>query len=211
MRTHLTKSLQTRCKAIQNAVDKFNVAAKASGRPTLTWAQVSQYSFLEQFTLLRETREDVLAKKWTKPQYRLTMHQNRRIRHAKEEIQRLNVEIRRLHTSMVDEEIDVTNAVQEVRVREPLLTAALEEWWAHRQMVNGHLMAGLRRIYALDGFTGNSTPGVRIGRSAASRSPVTLPDVVVEEEDLVEHPDDDAPRELQRGVYDFIAELSRGM
>ncbi len=73
MRTHLAKSLQTRCKAIQNAVDKYNIAAQSIGRDPLDWSTVSHYSFLEEFTLLRNTRQDVLEKPWTRPAVRLTM------------------------------------------------------------------------------------------------------------------------------------------
>ena len=53
-RTHLAKSLQTRCKAIRSATDTYNKAARLLDppRPPLDWAQVSRYSFLEEFNLL---------------------------------------------------------------------------------------------------------------------------------------------------------------
>ena len=64
MRTHIAKALQTRCKAIQNAVAKYNTIAVPLGWRTLDWTEVSHYGFLEVFTLLRETRPEVLEKPW---------------------------------------------------------------------------------------------------------------------------------------------------
>jgi hypothetical protein len=57
MRTHIAKSLQTRCKAIQNAVKTYNTAALEMNppRPTLDWSKASHYTFLEDFELLRNT------------------------------------------------------------------------------------------------------------------------------------------------------------
>ncbi|KAG1853644.1 hypothetical protein F4604DRAFT_1933044 [Suillus subluteus] len=54
MCTHISKSLQTRCHAIQNAVKTYNAAAAALSppRPQLDWSKVSHYSFLEEFNLL---------------------------------------------------------------------------------------------------------------------------------------------------------------
>ena len=48
-RTHLTKSLQTRCKAIRSATDAYNRAAHSLTPPRLPldWAQVLRYSFLD--------------------------------------------------------------------------------------------------------------------------------------------------------------------
>lgn len=212
MRTHLAKSLQTRTKAIRNALDKFNIAAIATGQKTLTWTEVSQYSFLEQFTMLRETREDVRTNKWTKPQYRLLMHENRRIRRAKEELQRLNVETRRLHTSIADEEKNIPATLQDIWTKNPLLHVAVAQWWERRRMLNGHLLAGLRRLFSLEGFTGERTPGVRIGSQDVRSAAVVLPpDAIVDDEDLVEHPDDDVPRTIEQNVYNYLSELSRSM
>src|SRR6202451_4895907 len=99
MRTHIAKSLQTRCKAIQNAVKADNVAASALSppRPTVDWAKVSHYGFLDEFNLLRDTRDDVREKPWARPAHRETVKQYLRIQCAHEEILRCNVEIRHLH------------------------------------------------------------------------------------------------------------------
>ncbi|KAG1888306.1 hypothetical protein F4604DRAFT_1877422 [Suillus subluteus] len=69
MRMHIAKSLQTCCKAIQNTVKIYNEAALTLNPPApmLDWSKVSHYAFLEEFTLLQETRQDIRSKRWTEP------------------------------------------------------------------------------------------------------------------------------------------------
>jgi hypothetical protein len=107
MRTHIAKSLQARCKAIRNAVDKYNAAAAALSPPrqAVDWSRVSHYGFLEEFGLLRGTRQDVIDKPWSQPAVRETMKQHLRIKRAREEITACNVQIRRLQTSIHDEDL----------------------------------------------------------------------------------------------------------
>lgn len=175
MRTHIAKSLQTRCRAIQNAVTKYNTAAVAVGRPTLDWSKVSHYSFLEDFTLLRDTREEVLQKPWVAPQARLALQQHRRIKRAKEEIIRLNVEVRRLHTAIVDEDADMRKTVtQLIQEKSPLLPV-VEEHCLRRRCINNRLLTRIHQIYALEGFTGTRGPGICIGREPTT-DPTTAAD-----------------------------------
>ena len=88
MRTYLAKSLQRRCRAIQNAVREYNQAALAMNptRPTIDWARVSHYTFIEEFSLLRDTRNDLHAKDWSRPEVRETMRLARRLDRAGEEV-----------------------------------------------------------------------------------------------------------------------------
>ncbi|KAG5223218.1 hypothetical protein IMY05_C1152000900 [Salix suchowensis] len=55
---------ERQCKAIQTALSKYNKAASElnSPRPELDWSEVLHYGSLEEFTLLCETRQDVLSK-----------------------------------------------------------------------------------------------------------------------------------------------------
>src|SRR5258705_7257311 len=46
LRTHINKSLKTRCKAVQHALSNYNSAAKTIGRPPLDWSTVSHYGSL---------------------------------------------------------------------------------------------------------------------------------------------------------------------
>src|SRR5579872_5884981 len=104
-RTHLAKSLQTRCKAIRSATDAYNRAAQSLDppRPSLDWSQVSRYSFLEEFNLLRNTHRDITSMPWAKPAIRETIKRFLRVRRAHEELERCNIEARRVLTSIHDE------------------------------------------------------------------------------------------------------------
>ncbi|OCH84166.1 hypothetical protein OBBRIDRAFT_815570 [Obba rivulosa] len=73
MRTHITKSLQTWCKAIRTAVNTYNWAALALDppRPTLDWDKVSHFN----------TRNDIYDKPWMCPAIHETMKKNCRVVH----------------------------------------------------------------------------------------------------------------------------------
>ena len=105
MRTQIAKALQTRCKAIQRAVAAYNTAAVQLDPPRepLEWSQVSNYGFIEEFVMLRNTRRDIMEKPWIKPVFREMLKMRQRIARAKEEILRCNVEIRRVYTAVCDE------------------------------------------------------------------------------------------------------------
>ncbi|KAF6743091.1 hypothetical protein DFP72DRAFT_1080863 [Ephemerocybe angulata] len=105
LRTHISKSLQTRSQAIRTALERYNTAANAMKprRQNLSWDQVVEYAFLADFDLLRDSRQDVRTRPWAQPGPRSIMHQHFKITRAREEIRRLNIEIRRLVTHIQDE------------------------------------------------------------------------------------------------------------
>lgn len=209
MRTHMAKSLQSRSKAIQNAIKSYNAAAVAVDRPTVDWQQITHYSFLEDFTLLRDTRPEVLTKKWAVPVYRLAMRQHRRIKRAREEVTRCFVETRRLHTAIVDEEQDVMEALRSLRRASSPVYGALEEWWRRRRRINARLLAGIQRVYGLAEYTGERGPGVRVGRTT-TRSVGQLDATVVDEGNEEEAGDVEHDDEMRRGldnVMEFFGRL----
>ena len=69
MHMHIAKSLNTRCKAIQNAVQSYNAVALhiSPPRPTLDWEKASHYAVLKDFQLLYNTRQDICHKQWSDP------------------------------------------------------------------------------------------------------------------------------------------------
>lgn len=165
MRTHIAKSLQRRCKAIQRAVKVYNSAALALDppRPTVDWSKVSHYSFLDEFVLLQDTRQDISDRRWSKPAVRATIKQWLRVLRAREEISRCNVEVRRLHTAIVDEE-QHSDAVLAALDQEPrAIGGAIREYVTRRYRVNNHILACLQKVFGLDGFTGDKTVGKRKG------------------------------------------------
>jgi hypothetical protein len=104
MRTQIAKSLQTRCKAIQNPVKIYNAAALSLDPPcpTVDWSKASHYRFLEDFDLLQNTHQDICSKPWAQPVIRATMKQAQRIQHAKEEIYKpISIFLHAYYTSTV--------------------------------------------------------------------------------------------------------------
>jgi hypothetical protein len=227
MRTHIAKSLQTRCKAIRTALKDYNAAAASldAPRPALDWSQVSNFNFLEEFTLLQDTRNDVRAKPWCKPAIREAMKLRHRLTRAREEIDRLNVEIRRLHTAIRDERRLFKNTITRLRsAQDPLLGAVLD-FVTWRSRINDRLLARVHQVYALNGYTGLKSAGKRLGGANLQEDLlfdglIAMPDVpeevlpavrkLDEEDDAGE--DDDAaeeePEDRVDRIVQFISDLA---
>ncbi|TFY51052.1 hypothetical protein EVJ58_g10764 [Rhodofomes roseus] len=174
LRTHMAKSLQTRCKAIQNALKAYNTAAQAlkPPRPQLDWTTVSNYNFIEEFALLQDTRdgEDVRRKPWAQPLAREVMKQAKRIERAREEVVRCNVEARRLYTHVLDEDALFTRVLQELQRKDDALYGAVEDFCTRRRHINNQHLSRLQQLSKVKGFNGNVTRGVRLGSVLAGLS-----------------------------------------
>ncbi len=72
--------------------------------PQLSWEEIVAYTFLAEFDLLRDTRQDIREKPWANPANRQLRDEFFKQERAREEIQRLNIEIRRVISYMNDEE-----------------------------------------------------------------------------------------------------------
>ncbi|KAF9790844.1 hypothetical protein BJ322DRAFT_1170390 [Thelephora terrestris] len=164
-RTHLAKSLQTRCKTIRSATEAYNRAARALDppRPPLDWSQVSHYSFLDEFNLLRNTRHDMTNAPWANPVVREAIKKFLRVRRAREEIDRCNVEVRRLYTSIYDEDRKFDDVLKGLINRNDSILGATREYCVRRRRVNAFLLERIRCTFELDGFTGSRTLGSRKG------------------------------------------------
>ncbi|KIM73179.1 hypothetical protein PILCRDRAFT_93190, partial [Piloderma croceum F 1598] len=92
LRVHINKGLKARCKAIQNALKKYNVMAVQLRRPVLDWKSVSAYGTLAEFSLLRECREDIRAQPWAQAVNRQAGIHHLKLTRAYEERERLNLE-----------------------------------------------------------------------------------------------------------------------
>jgi hypothetical protein len=215
MRTHIAKSLQSRAKAIRNAVKEYNQLAAPIGRPTLDWTKVSHYSFLDEFNLLRDTRDDISKQPWADPVIRETMRRYQRLQRAKEEVSRCNIELRRLHTSIIDEHHFFDSIVVD-KSKEPL-AREIKEHIGHRRAVNHVLLGRIITTYSLDGFSRDRTPGVRKGgfcRTTNATSSNTVPitsqaplEGVEDLENEGDEPDDDAAGDLGN-LIDFMTNIS---
>ncbi|KAG6884212.1 hypothetical protein C0992_006742, partial [Termitomyces sp. T32_za158] len=163
MRSHIAKSLQSRCNAIRNAVAAYNAAALALNppKPTLDWSHVSHYTFLEEFNILRDTRHDIQQKPWAQLVIREIMKQDLKVQRAREELIRCNVEIRRLHTAIVDEHNLFSELLPKIQMTNSCIYGAVNDFVTYRRHVNNHLLNKIHRIYSLRGYTGTSTPGTK--------------------------------------------------
>ncbi|KAG1850257.1 hypothetical protein C8R48DRAFT_750142 [Suillus tomentosus] len=149
MRAHIARSLQTRCKTIRKAVEKYNEAARdIPGHAPIEWSKVTHYNFLDEFSLLRKTHQDIREHPWTKPAIRETIQQSLRIQRAHKELVRCNVELQRLHTAI------------ELKASEDPIYVVVKEYCTRRELVNAHLLARINQIYDIEGFTGICGPGV---------------------------------------------------
>ncbi|THU92514.1 hypothetical protein K435DRAFT_600997, partial [Dendrothele bispora CBS 962.96] len=121
MRQHLLNAIRNRSKAIQTAIEKYNDAAKALRPPrrTISWDEIMDYTFLSEFDILRDTRDDVRHKPWAQPANRQLSNQFFKILRAQEELERLHVEIQRLYTFMKEETQFLLKAEQILKAKDP--------------------------------------------------------------------------------------------
>lgn len=219
MRTYIAKALQNRSKAIRNAVDKYNIAAKAVDRPTVDWAKVSHYSFLEDFTLLADGELDLVKRPWLGAKMRVALQKYRRITRAKEEIRRLNVEVPRLQTSIIDERVDIKLIIQRMESESSPILFAVQDWWDRRRRAGEHLLARIKQIHRLKGYSGPREPGKRIGRIVSPQTfPIPDGDPQLAERELAlisrddeEHlaaAEDDEGTQMTTRIMDFISDAS---
>ncbi|KAH9847481.1 hypothetical protein C2E23DRAFT_741522 [Lenzites betulinus] len=218
-RTYIAKSLQTRCKAIRNAVNAYNEAARALEPPreTLDWSKASHYAFLEEFALLRDTKNDIRDKPWAKPIVRETMRIVQRVERAREELVNVTREIRRLHTSIRDEELLFSAVLEDLSNRKDPLHGAMQDYVRHRRGASARNMAYIQRLYALEGFTGTPSSGYRAGAPLpALVRPSQLQTLVNEEMSAVtqeEHATVDAIDDDEMGgevyaIMEYLADIT---
>ncbi|KAG6871972.1 hypothetical protein C0995_014430, partial [Termitomyces sp. Mi166 len=165
MCSHITKSLQTWCNAIQTAVTAYNKAAQEFNPPwpTLNWSCVSHYTFLEDFLLLWDTSCDVWEKHWAQPVICKMIQMEQRIKHAHEETICCNVEVCHLHTSIVNENTHFAACLKVLKETDSPIYGAVEEFVECRCRVNAQLLVRISQIYLLPGFTGVCGPGIKQG------------------------------------------------
>ncbi|KAI0676297.1 hypothetical protein C8Q78DRAFT_960152, partial [Trametes maxima] len=164
MRRNIAKNMQTRSRAIWNAIATYNTAAAALDppRPKVDWETVSHYQFLEEFDLLNETRADVRDKPWAQPAVRELARVSHRLAGARDELVQVHIEARRVHTSIRDEDLHLGLLLSRLmRQRDPIHGAVLD-YATRRRAANAHVLMWLKKLYQLPQFGGDPTPGTRI-------------------------------------------------
>ena len=165
MRTHIAKALQSRCKAIRNAVKAYNAAAAElyPPRPPIRWEAVSHINFLEEFNLLHNTRQDVREKPWSQPAVRELMKLSQRVKRAHEEIDHCHIAVRRLYTAIHDEDDDFEKTLSKLQDGDPHIYGAVHDFITYRRQVNNVLLARLTLLTNSPDYSGDCSRGVRVG------------------------------------------------
>jgi len=217
MRTHIAKALQSRCKAIRNAVKTYNAAAAelVPPRPPISWETVSHINFLEEFNLLHDTRQDIHEKPWSQPAIRELMKLSQRVRRAHEEVERCYIAVRRLYTAILDEDDTFKDTLSRLQNGDPCIYEAVRDFITRRQQVNDLLLTRLTRFTNSPDYSSNLSRGVRVGSSTGTggrKQP--LPDNVVMQGDLDrddendEEQDADETDDLVGQLVDYVSDLA---
>ncbi|KAG1873164.1 hypothetical protein F4604DRAFT_1880999 [Suillus subluteus] len=188
MRTHISKSLQTRCHAIQNAVKTYNAAAAALSPP--------------------RSQLDWLKKMWAKPAIHAVIRQWLWIERAKEEIEQCNVEMCHFHTTIIDKYALFTQCLASLAAEQAITHVAVSEYCSHRRLINMQVLHHISKIHLLPGFSGSNSAGIRKGSRGC-----TTEDIALSSSDEVKHDDDAAPaveevKELTQDIGTLIEYLS---
>lgn len=211
VRTHIAKALQTRCKAIRNAVSAYNAAALSltPPRPTVDWQKVSHYSFLDEFALLHDANDDVRQRPWASPVGQQILRRCRRLDRAREQIVRSHVEAQRLFTWIADENEAFARVVQDLNTSGSKVLTPVLDYVERRTAINSRHITRLRQIEELTEFEGTLVRGRRKGQPdaplheglrPASPGPALPPD----EEDFVQVDDEDAEGDVY-GLADYVS------
>lgn len=169
MRTHIAKALQSRCKAIRNAVKTYNAAAAELDPPRapISWEAVSHINFLEEFHLLHSTRNDIHEKPWSRPAVRETMKLHQRVKRAHEEIERCHIAVRRLYTAILDENDSFEKSLFRLQTGDPIIYGAVHDFITYRQQMNSVLLTKLNHLTNNPEYFGDCSRGVWIERATS--------------------------------------------
>jgi hypothetical protein len=149
---------------------------------------VVEYTFLADFDLLRDTRQDIRTRPWATPAARLAMDSYFKVLRAAEEVERLNIEIPRLTTFMRDEQAYLVAKEMELATTDPILAHQVQIYRMQRGRFIGHHTAILNQLAALPGFTGTGGNffGVRVTDQMLPVELPTTPDLMQPLSDNVE-------------------------
>ncbi|KAI9574341.1 hypothetical protein HD554DRAFT_2034472 [Boletus coccyginus] len=100
--------------------------SKLSLSGTVSWKDITKYSFLGEFDLLCHSRTDVREHEWAKPAICEATTKYFKLCCAKEEIIRLDIEMRHLRTAIHDEEMKVSDAIAKLLETDPPLGRELQ-------------------------------------------------------------------------------------
>ncbi|KAI0059807.1 hypothetical protein BV25DRAFT_1808428 [Artomyces pyxidatus] len=162
LRKHISTAITRRSAAVRTALNAYNKLAPLQDppRPVIDFKQIANYGWAGDFELLKDSRQEVLDKPWSKPANREAATKYFKVKRAREEIVRLNVEVARLHAWVDFEDRVLREKAQEVSRSDPLLGAHILEFRARRVRLNNAHRVRLQQIYRLKGYSGPVASGV---------------------------------------------------
>ncbi|KAE9391456.1 hypothetical protein BT96DRAFT_1001317 [Gymnopus androsaceus JB14] len=172
MRKHIANALKLQSKSIQSAIAAYNETAAALSPPRqcVSWEEVLEFSYLSEFDILWDTREDIRGQKWATQKNRMLMQEFFKLIRAKNELPRLHVEIRRLFTYMRDEEQRLNAAAKDLEETDPALALQVILHWQEHGCFNDIHCWRLLSIKRLDGFDFSNNkyfwPGIAVAKEA---------------------------------------------
>lgn len=88
MRDHIAKGLKRRSVTVEAAVKRYNDAAKKLNPPCprINFKQVLDIAAVGEFDLLRQNRQDIYDKPWSRPAEREAMSMFFKLKRSREEI-----------------------------------------------------------------------------------------------------------------------------
>ncbi|KAJ7050772.1 hypothetical protein C8F01DRAFT_1000087 [Mycena amicta] len=206
-----TGALQVRSKAIRTALERYNAAATAMvpAKPTLSWEQVIDYTFLSDFDLLRD-ENGLDGQQWAEPMFRFIMDSFFKVERAREEVKRLNIEIRRVVTWIADERRYLQDKERGLRqAGNVALAIQLRRYGQQRGIFGVTHMQKFHQLAKNPGFTGSLTPGVAIGGVGPAAGEMEMDEEVAETADEQVDEQEAEDEEEDEMVWDTWYQISR--
>ncbi|QRV75842.1 hypothetical protein RhiJN_03857 [Ceratobasidium sp. AG-Ba] len=162
MRRHVSKSLQSRSRALGTAVKKVNLAAKKLGldQREILIEKVLSYQFIAEFDLLEICDSDVRKERWAQQGVRDTIDARLQIRRAKAERNRVEIEARRLATFISDEGEQLRLLAGQLESTGQHLQACQVLSYANKRIaLNAQNQIWLKKLFSYPTYDGNTSVG----------------------------------------------------
>ncbi|KAG1789804.1 uncharacterized protein HD556DRAFT_1243132, partial [Suillus plorans] len=155
---YISRAIARRSATICNALEKYNKMAplQIPPRPILNYAEVVGYATLGEFTLLKYSCHDLLAKPWAVPETREMSAKYFKLVRSHEEITRLNVEIGHLDAWVEYDDKKMLEVIKMLVADDPpsLLAAELRKQYSVHHRINNAHHCRLHKIRQLKGYSG---------------------------------------------------------
>ena len=165
LRKHIAQALSRRCRAIRNAITRYNdlVPCQKPPRPLLMYSEVVDYCTFSEFEILKHSDHDVLSKEWATLANQQAANKYFKLLHAKEEVHHCNIKVAHVQAWVDKDDITMSRAVAKHEGSDPTFATHLKVLQIQRRHVNDHLCTRLGQIYKLPKYSG---PLPRITASA---------------------------------------------